>query len=265
MTKIFNKIFKKNLSIVTGSAGRFGKIISNNLASLGSDLILIDKNIKGEKYSLFLEKKYKIKVYFFNLDLTSEKKLIVFSKIIKKKFKKIDLLINNAAFVGDSQDKGWNTEFLKQTNDSWNKALDINLNPCFYLSKIVTPLLKKSKSPSIINIASIYSFLGPDLNLYKNTGIHNPAAYSASKAALVHLTKWLACNLAPRIRVNAISPGGFYSEQPQKFLKRYLKKTPLRRMLSPEDLEGAIIFLASKQSSYITGQNLILDGGISLS
>lgn len=258
------KINKNKTSIVTGSAGRFGKIISNKLAELGYNLILIDKNLTGKKNADLLKKKYGTKVSFLKLNLTDEKDLIFFSKFLKK-YKKIDLLVNNAAFVGDSKLKGWNTDYLKQSNKTWNMALDINLSACFYLSKIVTPFLKKSKNPSIINIASIYSFLGPDLNLYKNTQIYNPAAYASSKAGLVHLTKWLACNLAPKIRVNAISPGGFYSSQSKTFIKKYINKTPMKRMFKKKDLEGIIKFLSSNDSSYITGQNLVIDGGISLS
>lgn len=258
-----NKIFKKHTTVITGSAGRFGKIISYNLAALGSDLILIDKNFLGEKNAKSIKKKYKVNVYFLKLDLTEEKDLRFFSYFLKK-FKKIDLLINNAAFVGDTKLKGWNESFLNQSNKTWNKAIDINLSACFYISKILTPYLNKSKKPSIINISSIYSFLGPDINLYKGTNINNPAAYAASKAALVHLTKWLACTLAPKIRVNSISPGGFYSFQSKVFIKKYIKKTPLKRMFEKKDLESAIKFLASNESSYITGQNLVIDGGISL-
>jgi NAD(P)-dependent dehydrogenase (short-subunit alcohol dehydrogenase family) len=259
-----NKIFKNNTSIITGSAGRFGKIISNKLADLGSDLILIDNNILGKRNADLLKKKYGVRATFLKLDLTDKTDLKFFTNFLKT-YKKIDLLVNNAAFVGDSKLKGWNTGYLNQTNKTWDMALNINLSACFYLSKIVTPLLKKSKNSSIINIASIYSFLGPDLNLYKNTKINNPAAYASSKAGLVHLTKWLACNLAPKIRVNSISPGGFYSSQPKNFIKKYINKTPMKRMFKKKDLEGVITFLASKDSSYITGQNLIVDGGISLS
>ena len=259
-----SKIFKNNTSIITGSAGRFGKIISNKLAELGSDLILLDNNFLGKKNADLLKKKYKIKVTFLKLNLTNENELKFFANFLKK-YQKIDLLINNAAFVGDSKLKGWNTQYLKQSNKTWDMALNINLSACFYLSKIVTPYLKKSKNSSIINIASIYSFLGPDLNLYKNSKINNPAAYASSKAGLVHLTKWLACNLAPKIRVNSISPGGFYSSQPKTFIKKYINKTPMKRMFEKKDLEGVIKFLACKDSSYITGQNLIVDGGISLS
>lgn len=266
MTKNNDNYFRNNNSIITGSAGRFGKIISNKLAQLGSNLILVDKNPSGNKDVIKLKKKYKnIKIVFFNFDLTNEEQLGKFADELSKKYKTINLLINNAAYVGDSNLSGWNVDFLNQSNESWKKAMDINLNSSFYLIKLIVPIMRKSKNPNIINISSIYSILAPDVNLYKGTNIYSPAAYSVSKAGILHFTRWLACVLAPKIRVNAISPGGFQSNQSKKFIQKYLKKTPLKRMLKKTDIEEAIVFLGSCKSAYLTGQNLILDGGISLS
>jgi NAD(P)-dependent dehydrogenase (short-subunit alcohol dehydrogenase family) len=114
---------------------------------------------------------------------------------------------------------------------------------------------------NIINIGSIYGELGPDWSLYEGTSMANPAAYSASKGGLIQLTRWLATTLAPNIRVNAISPGGIFRNQPDVFVKRYEGRTPLARMATENDFRGAVAYLASDMSSYVTGKNMMVDGG----
>ena len=125
----------------------------------------------------------------------------------------------------------------------------------------MTPLLKATEGASIINIASIYGEYGPDWSLYEGTYMSNPAAYSASKGGLIQFTRWLATTIAPDIRVNAISPGGIFRNQPEVFVKRYEAKTPLGRMATEDDFRGVVAFLASDMSRYVTGQNLVMDGG----
>ena len=111
------------------------------------------------------------------------------------------------------------------------------------------------------NIGSIYGDLGPDWRIYEGTQLANPAAYSASKGGLIQLTRWLATTIAPKIRVNTISPGGIYRGQPKDFVERYASKTPLGRMATEDDIRGAIGYLSSDLSRYVTGQNLKIDGG----
>ena len=147
-------------------------------------------------------------------------------------------------------------------NEEYTK---LNLNNTIYLTGLIIPSLKKSKEGSIINICSIYSFLAFDYNLYKGTKMKNPLAYGVSKAGLMHYSKMLSTSLAPKIRVNSISPGGIFRNQPKNFIKKYLLKTPLNRMGNESDIANAVIFFSSELSSYITGHNLIVDGGYSVS
>ena len=116
-------------------------------------------------------------------------------------------------------------------------------------------------NPSIVNISSIYGTYAPDYSIYKDTKINNPAAYSVSKAGLTYLSKWLASSLAPKIRINSISPGGIFRNQDKKFVKKYIEKTLLKRMATEDDIAGCVAFLLSSLSSYITGQDIIVDGG----
>ena len=122
----------------------------------------------------------------------------------------------------------------------------------------------KSSDPSIVNISSIYSVIGPDKEIYKGTSFFNPASYSASKGGLNSLTRWLAGSLNKKIRVNSISLGGVLRKQSKIFINRYSKKTIMRRMAKNQDLVGPVLFFISKESSYITGQNLLVDGGYSI-
>jgi NAD(P)-dependent dehydrogenase (short-subunit alcohol dehydrogenase family) len=121
--------------------------------------------------------------------------------------------------------------------------------------------LAKHERGSIINIGSIYGSVGPNNALYTGTKMGNPAAYNATKGGLVQLTRYLATAMAPRVRVNCMSPGGVARGQPSAFIERYVALTPLGRMATEEDFKGAIAFLASRASGYMTGQNILVDGG----
>ena len=122
--------------------------------------------------------------------------------------------------------------------------------------------LKVTGKGSIINVISHYGIVGPDWSLYEDTTMGNAAAYAASKGGLLNLTKWLSSTLAPKVRVNSITPGGVFRDHKDPFLSRYIDKTPMRRMGKEEDFKGAALFLASDLSSYITGHNLVIDGGL---
>ena len=141
------------------------------------------------------------------------------------------------------------------------KAMEVNATAPFELVQSALPLLKQSGNGSIINIASIYGILGPDWSLYDGTTMANPAGYAASKGALVQLSRWLATTVGPSVRVNSISPGGIARGQPPSFVSRYVERTPLKRMATESDFKGIILFLASDLSRYVTGQNIIVDGG----
>ena len=135
----------------------------------------------------------------------------------------------------------------------------------FHLTQLMLPLLEAASAPSIVTIGSVHGIVGPDWRLYESLAMSNPAAYAASKAALIQLTKWLATTLAPSIRCNSVSPGGLERSQPSKFVTRYQERTPLGRMGSENDIVGAIVYLLSDASSYVTGQILVVDGGYTVS
>ena len=247
--------------LITGATGFLGSYMAETIAELGGDLILVD--IETANYIALLEtlKQYNSKVLCMDCDLESEEQRSILVDRIEKENLSVNALINNAAFVGTSDLKGWVTSFDKQSVDTWRRVFEVNLTSAFDLIKKLTPKLMEGGYGSIINVASIYGHLGPDYSLYDDTTMGNPAAYAASKGGLIQLTRWLSTTVSPHVRANAISLGGVFRNQPDKFVERYEKRTPLGRMAVEEDFKGIIAYLASDMSKYVTGQNIHVDGG----
>jgi len=173
----------------------------------------------------------------------------------------LDILIHCAAFVGTTKMPGWAVPFEEQSVSAWEAAMRVNLTAAFVLAQEARTALATSERGSIILVSSIYGMNGPDMRLYDGTNMANPAGYGASKGGLLQLGRYLATIFAPHIRVNTISPGGIWRGQPEQFVERYQRRTPLQRMGTEEDLKGAIAYLASDLSAYVTGHNLVVDGG----
>jgi NAD(P)-dependent dehydrogenase (short-subunit alcohol dehydrogenase family) len=230
---------------------------------LGANLILIDLPGAVNDGTIF-HKEYKNKISFFECDLESESQRLELISRLNNQFSSLDVLINNAAFMADTNLEGWLSSFENQGIDTWRRALEVNLTAPFHLAQGLMPLLKKAQSPSVVNVASIYGLIGPNWDLYSGTEMGNPAAYAASKGGLIQLTRWMSTTLAPEVRVNAIAPGGVFRNQPDNFVSKYKQRTPLNRMATEDDLKGAIIFLATDLSQYITGQTIVIDGGFSV-
>ena len=253
---------KGRVAVITGGAGHIGSAIAEALAELGANIMILD--ISLESCLLVCErisKEYAVETLPLAINLAQEEHIRTVPDEVANKFGRLDILVNCAAFVGTSKLQGWITSFEEQSVDTWKQALDVNLTAPFILTQACTPALKESGHGSVINIASTYGLVGPDMRLYEGTEMGNPAAYAASKGGLLQLTRWLATVLAPDIRVNAITPGGVSRGQPEVFQRRYIERTSLKRMAIEEDLKGAAVYLASDLSSYVTGQNIIIDGG----
>lgn len=249
-------------ALITGATGGLGRVFADTLAELGADLILVDlPGSDFQKLNEDLIKRWGVSVENHSCDLEDQsQRTELITKLMGSELG-LNILINNAALVGTSDLTGWAVPFQDQSIETWRRALEVNLTAVFDLSKGLSPLLKASKSGSIVNIASIYGMYGPDWSLYKDTSMSNPAAYAASKGGLIQLTRWLATSISPAVRVNAISPGGIFRNQPEEFVKRYQAKTPLGRMANEEDFRGVIAYLSSDMSRYVTGVNMVIDGG----
>lgn len=246
----------RKTAIITGSNGHLGQEITKRFLEENYNLICIDIQ---EKSSL---NDARINYHKCNLEKSSE--ITVLLKEIGDQ--RVDVLINNAAFVGAANHSGWNTEFENQSIDTFNRCLLVNLTSVFQLCQGLKNNLARTKNGgSIINISSIYGSLKHKKSLYKNLNMTVPAAYAASKGGLNQLTKWLAVEMAPNVRVNAIAPGGIERSQSEIFKSRYEQEVLLGRMAEEKDISEMILFLANNnKSSYITGEIFQISGGIYL-
>jgi len=250
------------VAVITGGAGHLGEAMAAALAELGCSICLLDRNDQALlEVARRLRDQWKCSVETLVADLESEEERAAAGAWVFEKFGRTDVLINNAGFVGDSNLTGWVVPFEEQEIGTWRRAVEVNLTAAFHLSQVFTPMLKANRKGSIINVSSIYGVVGPDMLLYEGTEMGNPAAYAASKGGLVQVTRWLATILAPEIRVNCISPGGIARNQPQAFSDRYIARTPMRRMGNEEDFKGAVAYFGSDLSAWVTGENLMIDGG----
>ena len=250
------------VALVTGGAGHIGRAVANGLAELGANLALSDIAASGgEEAAATLSGRFAGSAAAFACDFELPAAVKELPRRVREKFGRIDIIVNCAAFVGTSGLEGWAVPFEQQSAETWRRALEVNLTAPFVLVQAAAEDLAASGHGSVINISSIYGLGGPDWRLYEGTSLGNPAAYAASKGGLIQMTRWLATTLAPKVRVNAIAPGGVFRETPEPFLSRYVARTPLARMAREEDMKGAVAYLASDLSAYVTGQCIAVDGG----
>jgi len=250
------------IALITGGAGFIGMAMIDALAEQGAVVIVLDRDAEAiKRVTESVIERYGVQAYGLEVDLEDANAVKRVPQELERFGGKLDILINNAAFCGTSSLEGWVVPFEQQSIETWRRALEVNLTAAFGLIQACTGLLRESSHASVINVSSIYGVLGPDMSLYDGTEMGNPAAYAASKGGLIQLTRWLATTLGPDIRVNTISPGGIERGQPDVFQERYVARTPLKRMGSEEDFKGVAVFLASDLSVYMTGQNLLVDGG----
>ena len=258
-TKLFD--LSGRVVIITGAAGNLGSKYAEGLTQAGANVVLADIDyVACRQLGKQLEKKYSIKNLAIKLDLN--KKSSIKNMILKttKKFSKIDILINNAAYQGNSKTR--KIKFEDFPLNEWNKAVSVNLTGIFLTCQEVGKVMVKQKYGNIINISSTYGLVAPDQRIYGISGQNAAAFYSATKAALLNLTRYLASYWnRTGIRVNSLSPGGVENSQESNFIKKYSEKTMLGRMADKNEYVGAIIFLSSDASSYMTGSNLVIDGG----
>jgi NAD(P)-dependent dehydrogenase (short-subunit alcohol dehydrogenase family) len=249
------------VALITGGAGHIGRTVAGGLAELNCKLCLLD-TARSDVFAVSeeLATRWNTEVVPLTLDLEDENFRNTVRPFIDERFGRLDILINNAAFYSIEKLKGWEVPFEEQDLSVMRRCIEVNLIAGFHLAQSLISLMR-DHGGSIINVSSIYGVLGPDMSLYGGTEMGNPAAYGISKGGLVQMTRWMATMLAPQIRANCISLGGVYRNQANAFVSRYVARTPMKRMATEEDFIGAIVYLASDLSAYVTGQNLMIDGG----
>ncbi|MEH6591039.1 MAG: SDR family oxidoreductase [Halioglobus sp.] len=253
------------VALVAGGTGHLGKAMSEALAEAGATIVTLDLHRSDVDTAVAeLQEKYPGKHCGIAIDLSINAEIESVPEVIAGLAGRLDILVNTAALVGSSGLEGWAAPLPEQSITTWEKALQVNLTGGFYLIHQCLGLLGKSKFASVICTGSIYGIAGQKTSLYEGMDYLTPAAYAASKGGIVQLTRYLASVMAPGIRVNCISPGGIERGQDADFIQRYQDMTPMARMGQEEDFKGVTLFLASDLSAYVTGQNIVVDGGWSL-
>mgnify|MGYP001365070852 CR=1 FL=1 len=252
---------KDKVIILTGSSGLLGLQYAEGLAHAGANLVLVDNNIKKSKLVINkISQKYENESIIINTNLTDKDSIKKMVSQTLKKFSKIDVLINNAAFSEGPNER--NTPFEQFSLKSWNNVISVNLTGTMMCCQEIGKVMKNKHSGSIINISSIYGLLGADQRIYGNSGLNSSIAYATTKAAIINMTRYLASYWHNTgIRINTLSLGGVKNFQDPKFIRNYSKNTMLGRMAKKDEYVGALIFLSSNASSYMTGSNLVVDGG----
>jgi len=257
MVYTFN--LKEKVVIITGGYGHLGKAATESLLFHGATVYVLGRD-EGKFTEAFKNSENtKEKLFFESCDISKTEDIKKAFLNIENKAGKIDVLINNAAYL-----KGQSPE--EMTDDEWETGVDGSLNCVFRCIREIIPYFKKNSSGKIINVSSMYGVVAPQFEIYDDfPAFLNPPHYGAAKAGVIQLTKYYASYLGKLgIQVNTITPGPFPSEAVQQttgFVKALESKTCLNRIGKPEDLAGSFVFLASDASNFITGQNIVVDGG----
>ncbi|MDM1295952.1 SDR family oxidoreductase [Sphingobacterium sp. N143] len=242
---------KDKVVIVTGASGLIGSLTVADLVQKGAVVLGVDIVQRANEESTF---------DFFQCNVAQKQEIDRLVDFAVNKYGKIDGLVNLAY----PRTSDWGTRFEHIPFESWQDNVDMQLNSVFYICQQVLELMKRQQSGAIVNIASIYGVVGNDFSLYEEYGGTSPAAYAAIKGGVINFSRYLASYYGKyNIRVNCVSPGGIIDEKNQHptFIKRYSEKSPLGRMGRPEEIAPAISFLLSDDASFITGHNLMVDGG----
>lgn len=257
------------VAVVTGGLGILGRWFCAALADHGADVAVVDLDQDGcAAYATELQARFGIRAEGFGCDLSSADAIAALPGRIEGRLGPVSILHNNAATKGASLDAFFapTEEFAP---DVWREIMAVNLDGAFFVARAFGARMAERGEGSIIQTASIYGVMGPDQRIYEGSEymgrpINTPAVYSASKAGVVGLTKYLATLWGDKgVRVNTLTPGGVSSGQNAVFEARYGARIPLGRMAQAEEITGALVFLASDASRYITGQNICVDGGLS--
>jgi len=248
--------FKLNgkVALITGGAGLYGRQIVRALCEAGATTIMASRNVAAlEEYAVEL-RKANLSAHAMELDQGDESSVLKLLEAIKQKHGGLDILINNAAA---RPMKSWNAPAA-----DFAESMRVNATGVFLMTRAFGEHMASRGKGSIVNIGSIQGCVGPDFTLYEGTGMGTIPDYFFHKGGMIQLTRYAAAQLGPRgVRVNCISPGGFFNNQDPKFVERYNARTFLGRMANSEDLKGIIVFLASDASGYITGANIPVDAG----
>lgn len=251
---------KNKTVVITGGAGLIGNAFSRECVRCNANVVVVD--IDEKRGNELVEEIKSSNIIFQRCDITNTNDIQNLIDTTLNKFEKIDALVNDAY----PRNKNYGRKFEDVSFEDFCENVNMHLGGYFLMTQQVTKVMMKQNYGNIINMASIYGFSAPKFEIYEETDMTMAVEYAAIKGAIINITKYLASYLGKyNIRVNSIAPGGVFNDQPESFVKRYSEKVVLgKRMANTDDLIGALIFLLSDPSKYITGQNIVVDGGWSL-
>ncbi|NEW08515.1 SDR family oxidoreductase [Paenibacillus sp. SYP-B3998] len=242
---------KERVVVITGAGGRLGSEFSHVVQKHGGKAAMLDLSYSSSRLISDSE-------LHLSVDITQPEQMKEAAEEIRKRWGVSYGLVNNACI----QPKGFCDTVEDYDLATWRKVMSVNLDGLFLCSQVFGREMAENGGGSIINISSIYGMNGANFSLYKGLPFNTPPSYAASKAAVLGLTRYLACYWGDRnIRVNAVTPGGVEDGQPDVFIARYSEHTPVKRMARKDEMNGAVLYLLSDASSYVNGHNLVVDGG----
>lgn len=240
-------MLQDKIILVTGGSGLIGRALVADIRSKGGQAINLDLEVTSDLEAGTLQ-----------VDISDDAAVVDAVAKVVAHFGRIDGLVNNAY----PRTADWGTKFEDINPDSWRRNVDLQMNSYFVCSQAVLKQMQHQQSGAIVNIASIYGVVGNDFTLYEEYGGTSPAAYAAIKGGIVNFTRYLASYYGRQgIRVNCVSPGGILDQQHPSFIARYESKVPMGRLGRPDDIAPPVSFLLSEEARYITGHNLMVDGG----
>ncbi|RYZ63092.1 MAG: SDR family oxidoreductase [Chitinophagaceae bacterium] len=244
--------------LVTGGAGNYGKCIAEGLAEAGATVVIASRNQKNIDTVAADFKKAGLDVHGMKVDQGNHESVLQLKQAIKERFGKLDGFVNNAVSRPMKNYYAPIEQFAESMQVNATGMMDL-------LREMADLIIQNGEGGSIINISSMMGMFGPDVSNYEGTDMNKdlPPDYFFHNAGLINLTKFLAQQFAGKnLRVNCISPGGLFNNQPERFLENYTKKVPLRRMANNDDIKGLVVLLSSKAGAYINGENILMDGGL---
>jgi len=257
-------------ALITGACGTLGPVFANALAEFGANIVLCDiKPNSAEILAQTITERFGVRAIGIECDISDKEAVAAMTQQVVGSFGTVNILLNNAANnMPDA--KEYFSRFEDYSLKEWRRVLSVDLDGMFLVAQAVGDVMANSEcGGSIIQTASVYASYASDNRIYEGANfngvaINNPAVYSAGKAGVLGLTRWLATYWADRgVRVNALLPGGVEAGQNSEFKSRYGARVPMGRMAQKQEIAGAVIWLASDASSYVTGQNIFVDGGLS--
>lgn len=246
------------VAIVTGGAGLYGRPIARALAEAGATVIIASRDKqKCESYAAEL-RDAGLDTHGAMLDQEDRASIDAFAADAIERFQHVDILVNNAVRRSP-------THYTEASPAEWDEILRVNIAGIHWCTAAFAEHMRKRRRGAIVNIGSIYGAVAPDFRIYENEPFASPPDYAFVKGGLIAYTRYCASLFAPdNVRVNCISPGGYYSGQADSFVAKYNERIPLGRMAEDADIAGPVVFLASEASRYITGTNLLVDGGLTI-